>query len=133
MRWGTQPRWARWTSALYVIGFVEGAGSHAEDLIKGGLHAYRGWPLPSQTLFHALLILDLLAAVGIVLAHSAAPILASVIMAADLTANWCGNWDEVRRDPGSYLQPAGLLTMTLFGLFVLLTAAPLRRSFARDA
>ena len=131
MRWGAQPRWARWVSAVYVVGFVEGAGSHADDVINGGLHAYRGWPLPSQVLFHAILALDLLAALTIVLVRSAGPLLGAAVMAADLTANWLGNWHQVLRDPGAYAKPYGLSMITLFGLFVLLTARPLHRSFHR--
>ncbi|MEV6513783.1 hypothetical protein AB0M61_47740 [Streptomyces sp. NPDC051642] len=131
MRWGMQPRWARWVVAVYVVGFVEGSGSHAYDVIRGGLHVYRYWPVPSQLIFHALLVLDLLAAVGVVLAHPVGPPFGATIMAADLTANWWGNWDGVLRHPLDYLQPVGLPAITLFGLFVLATAAPLHRSFRR--
>ncbi|MFJ8475392.1 hypothetical protein [Kitasatospora sp. NPDC094011] len=37
------------------------------------------------------------------------------------------------RRPLDYLQPVGLLPMTLFGLFVFGTAVPLRRVFHRTA
>jgi len=131
MRWGMRPRWARWVAAVYVIGFVEGSGAHAYDVIRGGLHAYRYWPLPSQLLFHSLVVLDLLAAVGVALAHSAAPPLGATIVTADLTANWWDNWDDVLCHPLGYLQPVGLSAITFFGLFVLATAAPLHRSFRR--
>ncbi|GAA1914337.1 hypothetical protein [Streptantibioticus ferralitis] len=129
MRWGTQPRWARWVAVVYIIGFVEGTGSHAYDLFVGGLHAYRGSPLPSQLLFHALLGLDLLAAAWVALTRPAGPILGAAIMVADLTANWWGNWTGILRHPLDYLQPVGLTPMTLFGLFVFATVAPLHRSF----
>ncbi|MFI9645551.1 hypothetical protein ACIHAA_04545 [Streptomyces sp. NPDC052040] len=129
MRWRAQPRWARWVAAVYVIGFLEGAGSHAYDVLTGGLHAYGNWPLPSQLLFHALLVLDLVAAVWVVLAWPTGPALCSTVMAADLTANWWTNWTAVTRDPLAYLQPVGLTPITLFGLFVFVTATPLARSF----
>ncbi|MEV7202213.1 hypothetical protein [Streptomyces griseoluteus] len=129
MRWGTQPRWARWVAAMYVIGFVEGTGSHAYDVIRGGLHAYHYWPLPSQLLFHALLVLDLLVAVWVVLAHPAGPPLGAAIMAADLAANWWGNWEGILGDPFDYVRLSGLAPITLFGIFVLATALPLRRTF----
>ncbi|MGW2254721.1 hypothetical protein ACWCXH_31680 [Kitasatospora sp. NPDC001660] len=131
MRWGTRPRWVRWVAAVYVIGFVEGSAVHAYDVIVGGLHAYRDWPLPSQLLFHALLVLDPLAAVWVARARPAGPVLGAAVMAADLTANWWENWDGLMRHPLDYLQPVGLLPMTFFGLLVLATAAPLRRSFRR--
>jgi len=133
MRWGTQPRWARCTAAVYVMGFVEGSGAHACDVIRGGLHAYRYWPLPSQLLFHALLVLDLLAAVGVALALPVGPPFGAGVMAADLIANWWGNWDGVLRHPLEYLRPYGLSAITLFGCFVLATAPALHRSFRLGA
>ncbi|MFV8184879.1 hypothetical protein [Streptomyces sp. AF1B] len=129
MRWGTQPRWARWVAAIYVIGFVEGTVAHAYDVIRGGLHAYRYWPLPSQLLFHALLVLDLLVAVWVALAHPTGPPLGATIMVADLAANWWANWNGVLNDPVDYVKLVGLTPITLFGIFVLATALPLHRTF----
>ncbi|WP_236656112.1 hypothetical protein [Streptacidiphilus jiangxiensis] len=106
---------------------------HAYDVVAGGLQAYASWPLASQVLFHALLGLDLWAAVLVLRRRPTGPVLAAAIMAADLTANWWGNWGRLVRHPLDYLQPVGLLPMTLFGLFVFATAAPLRREFrSRD-
>ncbi|MFI9158367.1 hypothetical protein ACIGXI_21800 [Kitasatospora aureofaciens] len=127
-RWGAQPRWVWWVAAVYVAGFVEGAGAHAVDVLSGGLHAYRAWPRASQLLFHALLVLDPLAAVLVARARPAGPLLGACIMVADLVANWWGNWDGLMRHPLDYLQFVGLPVMTLFGLFVFATAAPLRRA-----
>ncbi|MBD0692515.1 hypothetical protein BG452_02110 [Streptomyces sp. CBMA123] len=119
-----------WVAAVWVIGFVEGAGVHAFDLLTGGLHAYGAWPLPSQVLFHALLVLDPLAAVLVTRGRPAGPSLGAAVMVADLTANWWENWDGFVRHPLDYLQGVvGLPAMTLFGLFVFTTAAPLRRAF----
>ncbi|MEV7793517.1 hypothetical protein AB0O68_16225 [Streptomyces sp. NPDC087512] len=115
-------------AAAYVVGFLEGTASHAYDLCAGGLHAYRNWPVPSQLLFYALLVLEPLAAAWVVLARPAGPVLGSALMAADLTANWWANWRGVIRDPLAYLQPVGLAPITLFGLFVFVTATPLGRS-----
>ncbi|MFH8383001.1 hypothetical protein ACH4E7_18935 [Kitasatospora sp. NPDC018058] len=129
MRWGTQPRWARWVAAVYVIGFLEGTGAHAYDVFTGGLHAFHSWPLPSQLLFHALLVLDPLAAVWVARARPAGPLLGAGIMVADLLANWWGNWDGLVHHPLDYLRFVGLPVMTLFGLFVFATAAPLHRAF----
>ncbi|MER6978998.1 hypothetical protein [Streptomyces carpinensis] len=131
MRWGAQPHWARWVAVVYVIGFLEGTGAHAYFAATGGIHAYRDWPMPSQLLFHSLLVLDALAAAWIALVRPAGPVLGAAVIAADLTANWWGNWAGVVRHPLDYLQPVGLTPITLFGLFVFATAAPLRRSFRR--
>lgn len=114
---------------MYVIGFVEGTASHAYDVISGGLHTYRYWAVPSQLLFHALLVLDLLAAVWVARVRPAGPLLGAAIMAADLTANWWQNWDGIVHHPLGYLHLTGLPAITLFGLFVFATAAPLHRSF----
>jgi hypothetical protein len=116
-------------AAIYVIGFVEGTGAHAYDVIRGGLHAYRYWPLPSQLLFHALLVLDLLVAVWVALAHPTGPPLGATIMVADLAANWWANWNGVLNDPVDYVKLVGLTPITLFGIFVLATALPLHRTF----
>ncbi|MER7669158.1 hypothetical protein ABTY61_11870 [Kitasatospora sp. NPDC096128] len=130
--WGARPRRVRWVAAVWVVGFVEGAAVHAFDVLSGGLHAYAWWPLPSQVLFHALLVLDPLAAVLVARARPAGAWLGAGVMVADLTANWWANWDDVVRHPLDYLQGVvGLPAMTLFGLFVFVTAAPLRRAFLR--
>ncbi|MEV7599460.1 hypothetical protein AB0O91_18985 [Kitasatospora sp. NPDC089797] len=130
---GAGPRWARWVAAVYVIGFVEGTGAHLYDVLTGGLHAYQGMPLPCQLLFHALLVLDPLAALLVVRGHPAGPLLGAAVMVADLVANWWICWDSLIRRPLDYLQPVGLLPMTLFGLFVFGTVLPLRRAFRRAA
>ncbi|MFB7905563.1 hypothetical protein ACFC1T_03965 [Kitasatospora sp. NPDC056076] len=127
---GVRPRWVWWVAAVWVAGFAEGAAVHAYQVGSGGLHAYAWWPVPSQVLFHALLVLDPLAAVLVARARSAGVWLGAGVMAADLTANWWANWDDVLRRPLAYLQGVvGLPAMTLFGLFVFVTAAPLRRAF----
>ncbi|MFE3503588.1 hypothetical protein [Kitasatospora sp. NPDC059160] len=103
---------------------------HAYQVGSGGLHAYAWWPVPSQVLFHALLVLDPLAAVLVARARPTGVWLGAGVMAADLTANWWANWDDVLRRPLAYLQGmVGLPAMTLFGLFVFVTAAPLRQAF----
>ena len=114
---------------VFIVGFLEGTLAHAYDLASGGLHAYRGFPLVSQLLFHALLVLDPLAAVLAWRRMPSAPLLGAAIMIADDAANWQGNWPSVRADPSILLRPYGLPLLTLFGVFVVLTAWPLRRSF----
>ena len=117
----------------YILGFLEGAGAHLFDVIAGGLHAYRGFPLPSQILFHLLLILDPVAAYAIVRRGPWGPVLACGIMISDLAANWLGGWQAVSASPGILLRPYGLSVLTLFGLFVFITAIPLRKFFTDTA
>ncbi|MEY9875205.1 hypothetical protein ABH931_004706 [Streptacidiphilus sp. MAP12-33] len=130
MRWGTQPRWARWVAVVYVVGFLEGTGVHAYDAIVGGVHAFRGWTVPDQVLAQSLLLFDPLAVAWTVLARPAGPVLGAAVMAADLAANWGENWDGIVRHPLDYVGVVGITPMTLFGLFVLATAFPLYRSFS---
>lgn len=49
-------------------------------------------------------------------------------MLADVVANWWTQAGDVLRHPLRYLVPVGLLPITLFGVFVLVTAAQLRRA-----
>ncbi|MBF9070889.1 hypothetical protein [Streptacidiphilus fuscans] len=129
MPWGERPRWARWVSVIWIVGFVEGTGAHLLDLISGGLHAYHAWPLPSQVLFHALLVVDLLVAVLVARGLPSGPPLGAAVMVTDLTANYQGNWSGLLHEPLAYVGVTGLLPMTLFGLFVVGTALPLGRAF----
>lgn len=114
---------------VFIVGFLEGAADHAYVIAANGLHTYRFFPLVSQILFFALLVLDPLAAVLAWRRNPWAPALGAAIMVADNTANWQADWPSVRADPSSLLRPYGLSMITLFGIFVLLTALPLRRSF----
>ncbi|MGW2787360.1 hypothetical protein ACWC3X_40185 [Streptomyces populi] len=131
MHWGERPRWARWASVVFVVGFVEGFSSHVRDVLVHGLHVYDGWPEPSRLLFFALFVLDPLVAVLLVFARPFGPLLGAAGMTADLTANYQGNWDGLLHDPLAYMGIVGLLPMTLFGLFVLATALPLHRAFRK--
>ena len=130
MRWGDRPVWVRCVAGAYAIGFLEGTAAHAYFLATGGLHAYGYAPLPVQLLFHALLLLDLLVAVLIVRARPSGALLAAAVMLLDLAGNWDGAWHAVLADPTAYLRPAGLLPITAFGIFVVITALPLRRCLA---
>jgi hypothetical protein len=115
------PPWARWVLAGYMIGFTDGTGAHIIDLAHGGLHAYSYFhQVPIQVFFVCLVILDPLVVVLAGLARPAAVWLAAAVMVLDLTANWDGNWPW----PSHYVS---LLPITLFGLFVLVTAPPLLR------
>jgi hypothetical protein len=98
MHWGERPRWARWATVVFVVGFVQGLGAHVRDVLVHGPHVYDGWPEPSQLLFFALFVLDPLIAVLVAFARPVGPLLGAVGMAADLTANYQGNWDGLLHD-----------------------------------
>lgn len=124
------PRRTRWIAAGYVVGFTEGACSHLYCLWAGGIHAYRGDPVVIQLLFHAMLVFDALVVALIARAHPIGPPAAATVMVIDGAANWWTLAGDVVRRPLHYLVPFGLLPITLFGVFVLATAVPLRRAMA---
>ncbi|WP_229852506.1 hypothetical protein [Streptomyces albospinus] len=128
MRWGDRSVWIRCTAVVYVAGFLEGTAVHGFFLGKGGLDAYSYAPLLVQLLFHALLLFDPLVALLIIRARPGGPVLAAAVVLADVVGNWSVAWNAVMTHPTAFLRPVGLLPITLFGLFVLLTALPLRRA-----
>ncbi|MCX3058285.1 hypothetical protein [Streptomyces beihaiensis] len=132
MRWGERPVGVRWTAAAYVTGFLEGAGAHAYFLVKSGPHAYAYAPVLIQLLFHGLVLLDPLVALLTAMGRPVGPPVAAAVMTADLVANWVVEWSAVRADPLAFLRPAGLLPISVFGVFVLASAVPMRRALMSD-
>jgi hypothetical protein len=130
-RWASQPAWARWVLAAYLAGFADGTGAHIRDLARGGLHAYAIAPAAAQVFFVALVVLDPLVIAAVALARPAGAWLAGVVMAADVAVNWSVNWSPLTAHPARFVSATGLLPITLFGLFVLVTFVPLRRSLTR--
>ncbi|MFF4361163.1 hypothetical protein [Streptomyces sp. NPDC001604] len=130
-RWNTQPLWARWVLAVYLIGLIEGTGSHVADLVRGGIYAYAAFHQVSlQVFFVSLVILDPLAAVLVGLARREGIWLASAVMVLDVSANWWANRHWLRDDPAQLLW---LLPITVFGLFVVAFAVPLHHAVAGAA
>ncbi|MFF0794880.1 hypothetical protein [Streptomyces spiralis] len=90
-RWSAQPLWARWVLAVYLIGLIEGTGSHIADLVRGGIYAYAAFHQVSlQVFFVGLVILDPLAAVLVGLVRREGIWLASAVMVLDVSANLVG-------------------------------------------
>jgi hypothetical protein len=119
--WARLPIWARWVLAGYIGGFTDGTAAHVRDLAGRGLHAYSSFHQPPfQVFFVGLVVLDPLAVILAALARPAAAWLGAAVMAADMTANWVGNWPW----PSHYLM---LWPITGFGVFVLATAPALHR------
>jgi hypothetical protein len=131
--WTRLPRWARWVLAGYVVGFADGTGDHIRWMLHGGIHAYAAaYPqVPIQVLFVGLVVLDPLAAVLAGLARREGVWLACAIMAADVIANWTGNWTRITSPQGRLFGTVPWL-ITVFGLFVFGTAIPLTRVIRRD-
>ena len=79
--------------------------------------------------FVGLVLLDPLVVMLLLLMRPAAAAwLAAGVMALDMTANWYDNWSPVTEHPARYL--AGMVPISLFGLFVLVTFVPLWRSLS---
>ncbi|MFI6859609.1 hypothetical protein ACIBKZ_06825 [Streptomyces sp. NPDC050421] len=117
---------------MYLIGFLEGAGAHCLDLIRGGIHVYASFAsLPLQVFFISLVVLDPLVVVLVGLVRPEGIRLASGVMVVDVIANWIVNWPQLQEDPAWLLRPVGLLPITLFGLFVVASSVPLARTTKR--
>ena len=113
---------------MYLIGFAQGTGAHVGDLVRGGIHAYSLLPQAwIQVFFVSLVILDPLVAVLVAFVLRAGIWLAAGVIVLDVAANWIGHWPSLHQDPARLLRPVGLLPITLFGVFVLVTALPLLR------
>jgi hypothetical protein len=113
---------------VYLIGFAQGTGAHIRDLVRGGIHAYSFAPQAwIQVFFLSLVVLDPLVVVLVVFVRREGIWLAAGVMVLDVTANWIVNWPSLNEDPARLLHPVGLLPVTLFGVFVLVTTLPLLR------
>lgn len=78
-----------------------------------------------------LVVLDPLVLVLVGLARPAGVWVACAVLLLDNAANWIANWPGLRDDPLRLAEPAGLLPITAFSLFVLVTA-PLLLATMRD-
>ena len=129
--WAGLPGWARWVLAVYLIGFAQGTGAHVWDLMRGGIHAYSSLPQAwIRVFFVGLVVLDPLVVVLAAFVRREGIWLATGVMMLDVVANWTGNWPSLHEDPARLLRPLGLLPITLFGVFVLVTTLPLLRVIA---
>ena len=129
-RWRALSPWTRVLLLGYAAGFLEGTGWHAVDLARRGLHAYSSLALPIQVFFVALVVLDPLVAALVLGARPAGAPLAGAVIAVDVLANWYVNWSWLTADWARLLRPVGLLPITLFALFVLVSARPLARALS---
>ena len=126
-KWSGLPRWARWVLAVNLIGFAEGSGVHLFWVLMNGIHTFAHFPVVCQVFLNALVLLDPLVVVLAARVRRSGVLLGVAVVTLDVTTNWIGNWPWVKADPARLLQPVGLLPITLFGLFVLLSAVPLLR------
>ena len=111
---------------MYLIGFVEGTADHVRWMTHGGIHAYASSypPIAIQVFFVSLVVLDPLAVALVAFVRREGIWLAAAVMALDIAANWIGNWARIRR----HGPPDVPWLITLFGVFVLVTALPLLRA-----
>lgn len=111
--------------------FCRGGLAHLYDLLVGGVQVYAACPVPLQVFFHSLLVFDPLVVALLWRYRPAGAVLAGLVMALDLAANWSVCWRSVMADPAQLLNPVGLPSITLFGVFVLTTCGPLRSALDR--
>ena len=111
---------------VYLIGFADGTTDHVRWMTHGGIHAY-GPSYPQvaiQVFFVSLVVLDPLVVTLVAFVRREGVWLAAAVMALDIAANWIGNWARIRHDWVSNVP----WIITLFGVFVLVTALPLLRT-----
>ncbi|MEU8629783.1 hypothetical protein [Streptomyces sp. NPDC048669] len=124
----------RFVVTAYVICFLWGTTVHLVDLAGGGHNSYASYaPAPIRVYFVALVLLDPLAAVLLARLRPAGVLVAVAVMSVDMTANYYVNWPQISQHPEYVLRPLGLLPVTLFALFVAVTATHLYRHLARIA
>ncbi|MFG2532995.1 hypothetical protein [Streptomyces sp. NPDC048516] len=87
--------------------------------------------MPLQVFFVSLAVLDPLVVVLVVRARPEGVRLAWGVMVLDVLANWIVNWPPLQEDPTWLLRPVGLLPITLFGLFVVVSSVPVLRVMSR--
>jgi hypothetical protein len=118
---------------VYLIGFAQGTAAHIRDLVRGGIHAYSFLPQAwIQVFFVSLVVLDPLVLALVVFVRREGVWLAVGVMVVDVATNWIGNWPSLDEDAARLLRPVGLLPISLFGVFVLVTALPLLRVMKAD-
>ena len=110
---------------MYLIGFADGTADHVRWMTHGGIHAYApSYPqIAIQVFFVSLVVLDPLVVALVAFVRREGIWLAAAVMALDIAANWIGNWIRIRHDRVSDVP----WLITLFGVFVLVTALPLLR------
>ncbi|MFE3884882.1 hypothetical protein ACFXPQ_18565 [Streptomyces lydicus] len=78
-----------------------------------------------------MVILDPLVVLLVGLVRPEGVRLASGVMVLDVIANWIVNWPQLQDDPRWLPRPVGLLPITLFGLFVIVSSTLLLRTMTR--
>jgi hypothetical protein len=109
--------------ALWILGFLVGTTTHLIDLVSGGLDVYSGFPPGVRVFWVALTVLDPAVVVLVALRQRAGLALGAVVMVADVAVN-----ATVFAVVGG-LSPFGLVSQSVFALFVLGTAPVLWRGF----
>ncbi len=102
---------------IWAAGFVIGTIARSIDLIIGGLNVYAGFPELVRWFWISLTVLDPLVVILLAFRARAAAPIAVLVVIADLAVNW-----SVFYVVGG-LSLFGVITQTLFGAFVFLTAA----------
>lgn len=109
--------------AVWVVGFIVGTITHTIDLVAGGINVYAGFPEPVKWFWVSLTVLDPLVVMLLALRSRAAAPVAVLVMIADLAVNW-----TVFFTVGG-LSLFGVLSQSIFGVFVFVTAAHVWRSW----
>ena len=110
---------------VWAIGFVVGTITHTIDLVTGGFNVYAGFPEPVRWFWISLTVIDPLVVILLIRRSRATAPLGVLVMIADLAVNW-----TVFFTVGG-LSLVGVLTQSIFGAFVFVTAAHVWRKLRR--
>lgn len=122
--------WARYVLVLYLVGFVDGAAVHVRDLVRDGLGAYGFAPLAVRVFFVGLVVLDPLVVALLVAVPWYGILLGGAVMVVDVAANWYVNRAVLGDCCTALGHSPGLVAITVFALFVLVSVVPLFHSLS---
>ena len=113
----------RIVQTLWIVGYLLGTSTHAADLLLDGTNVYSTFPNPLRLFWVSLTVLDPLIVVLILLKKQAGVVLGVVVIVIDVGVN-----ATVYATIGG-LSLFGVLSQTLFGILILVTARPLSAWF----
>ncbi len=112
---------------IWLIGFLVGTTTHMTDVIVGGVNVYSGFPPGVRLFWLALTIMDPVVVALIIFRRRSGIVLGCSVMLVDIATNW-----TVFAVVGG-LSLFGVISQSLFGALIFITARPLWKWFVRSS
>jgi len=109
---------------VWVVGYLIGTTTHVADIVHGGVNTYDGFPTALRVFWLSLTVLDPLIVVLLLRRRRLGIVLGVVVILLDIAVNW-----TVYATIGG-ITLFGVVSQSLFALFIVATARPLWGSFA---